>query len=131
MLALDADVEWEQHPTLRATARMYAKYGVGDVRTGDRQLVARDLARAVAYLGGPVLVLVGGKGGRLAAGIGSAAYLSLPLIRAARSGGPRVIALVPLVLAVKDLAKCGGCIRGLLARGLTGSGIGRERGHVG
>jgi glycosyltransferase involved in cell wall biosynthesis len=116
VLALDADVEWEQHPTLRATARMYAKYGVGDVRTGDRQLVARDLARAVAYLGGPVLALVGGKGGRLAASIGSAAYLSLPLIRAARSGDPRVIALVPLALAVKDLAKCGGCIHGLLAR---------------
>jgi glycosyltransferase involved in cell wall biosynthesis len=113
VLATDADVRWDQHPTLRATARMYAKYGWGDASTGDRQLVVRDLARVLAYAGAPVLALLGGRPGRLAVAAGSAAYLSLPVVRAARSGGPGVVVRVPFVLAVKDLAKGAGCLVGL------------------
>ena len=116
VLALDADVRWDQHPTLRATARMYAKYGWGDASTGDPQLVARDLARVVAYVGVPALVTLGGLPGRLAVAAGSVAYLSLPLVRAVRSGGMGVVVQVPFVLAVKDLAKGAGCLVGLLSR---------------
>lgn len=115
VLAVDAVVVWEQHPTLRATALMYARYGRGDVWTGERGLVARDLARVAAYLGAPALAVLGGTAGRLAVGLGSAVYLSLPVVRAARVGAG-VALRVPVVLAVKDVAKGAGCLAALRSR---------------
>lgn len=113
VLSVDAEVAWEQRPTVRATARMYRAYGEGDGRSGERTLVARDLARLGAYLAGPLLLARGGAA-RQAALIGAAGYLSLPWHRAVRHPQPvRTAALVPVALAVKDLAKAFGCLQGL------------------
>jgi hypothetical protein len=120
VLALDAQVTWEQHATLPDTARMYRGYGRWPALTGQRPLVARDLVRLAAYPAAAAAV-ASGPWGRRAVALGAAAYLSLPLARLARDGaGPREVALVPVVLAVKDLAKGAGCLQGLWDRHVAG-----------
>lgn len=122
VLAAEAEVAWEQRPTVRATARMYRAYGRGDGLSGDRRLVGRDLARLAAYLVGPALLLAG-RTGRATAVLGAGAYLSLPLARAARR--PRPLATAALVLpavALKDVSKAVGCVEGLRARGRSRRG---------
>jgi hypothetical protein len=53
----------------------------------------------------------------VAAAAGAAVYLSLPAARSLRCDRPlSVLPLVSLALAVKDLAKAIGCLRGLAAR---------------
>jgi glycosyltransferase involved in cell wall biosynthesis len=114
-LALDAEVVWDQHPALAATARMFYRYGRWGARGHSRRLVRRDLLRAGAYLLGPPLLARGGRPGRLAVAAGAGAYLSLPLVRAIRRRRPPATLLaLPLALAVKDLAKAAGCLAGLL-----------------
>jgi glycosyltransferase involved in cell wall biosynthesis len=116
VLAADAVTTWDQRPTLAATARMYERYGVGDGRSRDRLLVARNLARMAAYVGGPLLAWKGGSAGRAAAVAGAAVYLSVPAARAARRRSrPATWALLPVALAVKDVAKAVGCVKGLLS----------------
>jgi glycosyltransferase involved in cell wall biosynthesis len=116
VLAVDAEVGWEPRSSLRATARMFMRYGYGDGLSGDRLLVARNLARVAAYVGGPVLWLTGRRYARLAVAVGVGAYLSLPLARVRRRDHPLAsAAAVPAVLATKDVAKAVGCVRGLLA----------------
>ena len=118
VLTADAEVTWEQRPTLRDTAHMYYRYGLGDAASRNPRLVARNLARAAAYVGAPWLLIRGGTAGRLAVAAGAAAYLSLPLARVRRRRlSPSVGAAVPVALAVKDLAKAAGCVRGLLRSG--------------
>jgi glycosyltransferase involved in cell wall biosynthesis/GT2 family glycosyltransferase len=116
VLAADAEVAWRQRGSPLDTARMYWRYGRGGGRSGNRLVVGRDLLRAGAYLAGPVVLAAGGRTGRRAVAAGALAYVSLPLLRARRDGPPAAVALVPPALALKDLAKAAGCIRGLLDR---------------
>lgn len=107
----DAEVSWAQRPTLRSNLRMFRRYGEGSGHSLDRRLMGRDLTRVAAYGAGVVVVARGGRGARVAAGAGAAAYLSLPVARALR--GPRplsTVALVPLVGAARDLAKAYGAV---------------------
>lgn len=116
-LTTDARVAWEHRRDLRATARMFYVYGVGDGRSGDPKLVARDAVRALAYGGGALLVVAGGSRGRLAAALGAAVYMSLPV---QRTRGIReraaVVARIPVVLAVQDVAKAAGAAVGIVGR---------------
>jgi hypothetical protein len=115
VLAVDAEVVWDQHPSLTATARMFYRYGRWGARGHSWRLIRRDLLRAAAYLLGPPLVARGGRPGRVAVTAGAAAYLSLPLVRSIRQRhGPGTVLALPLALAVKDLAKATGCLAGLL-----------------
>jgi hypothetical protein len=116
VLAVDAEVIWDQHPSLVATARMFHRYGAWGARGGSRALVRRDLLRAGAYLLAPLLARAG-RPGRAALVAATGAYLSLPLVRLHRQGhGPGTMAALPLALAVKDLAKAAGCLAGLFGR---------------
>jgi glycosyltransferase involved in cell wall biosynthesis len=126
VLSRDAEVEWEQRPTIRATARMYFRYGVGGGLSGDPKVIGRDLLRAAAYVAGALLLIRGGRVGRAAAATGGAAYLSLPMWRSRRRPRPlEVAALVPAALALKDLAKAAGCLTGLVRVGRRRSAAGK------
>jgi len=115
VLSADAEVVWDERLTTMAMLRRYFRYGLGDAARGETRAVARNLARGVVYLGAPFLLR--SAAGRMALGAGAAAYLSLPLARAARRPRPfQVAALVPFALAVKDVAKSAGCVVGLLRR---------------
>ncbi|MDQ1445275.1 MAG: hypothetical protein QOI20_1739 [Acidimicrobiaceae bacterium] len=117
VLASDAVVVWEQRHGLRATARMYRSYGVGDGQSGHPLLVGRNLARLGAYVIGPLVWLGGGRAGRRLVAAGAAVYLSVPVARARRRrAGWRTWLLLPVALAVKDVAKAWGCISGLWPR---------------
>nr|WP_246304603.1 glycosyltransferase [Nocardioides thalensis] len=110
-MVLDAEVSWAQRPTLRSNLRMFRRYGEGSGNSLDRRLMGRDLTRVTAYGAGVVIAARGGRAARVAAGAGTAAYLSLPLSRALR--GPRPLttaALVPVVGAARDLAKAYGAV---------------------
>jgi len=112
-LCVDALVTWQQRGDLRSTLRMYRSYGHGGGRSGSPLLVGRDLARALAYVVGPLLVWRAPSSRGLVAG-GLAAYLSLPLLRALRREDPAlVVALVPVAAALRDCAKAWGCLQGL------------------
>jgi glycosyltransferase involved in cell wall biosynthesis len=114
VLAVDAEVEWSPRPSLAATARMYHSYGRGDGESRDRLLIARNLARALAYVSAIPLWSWGGRAGRLGVTVGAATYLSLPVARGLRRERPvAVLVRVPLALALKDLAKAVGCLRAL------------------
>lgn len=115
VLAADALVTWEPRADLADTARMYYRYGFGDGESGDRLLIGRNVARMAAYLLGTAAVVRGGRGLRATMAAGAAAYLSLPVARGAAAGAPpAVFAAMPVALAVKDIAKGVGCVRGLL-----------------
>jgi hypothetical protein len=117
VLAADAMVTWGQRPGLRATARMYRNYGVGDGLSRHPLLVGRNLARMAAYVVGPVLWWRGRRGGRTLVAAGAAVYLSVPAMRARRRrAGLQTWLLLPVALAVKDLTKAWGCICGLVGR---------------
>lgn len=114
-LSADALVTWDQRPDLAGTARTYYRYGLGDAAASHRLMVGRDLARVAAYLVGPLALLRGGRATRATVALGAAFYVSLPVSRAARRRlGPAAVAAVPVVMAVKDVAKGVGCLRGLL-----------------
>jgi glycosyltransferase involved in cell wall biosynthesis len=117
VLAVDAEVVWDQHPSLAATAGMFYRYGRWGARAHSWRLVRRDLLRASAYLVGPALVVRAGRAGRLAVAAGAGTYLSLPLVRSIRQRRrPGTLLALPLALAVKDLAKAAGCLAGLAGR---------------
>jgi glycosyltransferase involved in cell wall biosynthesis len=116
-LAVDAEVVWDQHPSLATTARMFYRYGNWGARGGSWGLARRDLLRAGAYLVGPWLLARGGRPGRVAVTAAVGAYLSLPLVRAVRQRRrPGTLLALPLALGVKDLAKAAGCLAGLVRR---------------
>jgi hypothetical protein len=115
VLALDAEVAWEQAATLRETVAMYRRYGAWGVRAKDWHLVSRDVTRVGAYVAAATAWRSGAVG-KLGVALGSAAYLSLPVARGIRDrSGPKVLAAMPLALAVKDFAKVLGCVDGLVA----------------
>lgn len=115
-IVLDAVVEWDQRESLPATWRMYRRYGEGDGRSGRPMLIGRSLARAAAYGIGPLLLVRGGAG-RWAVLVGGGLYVSLPIRRALTAAAPaRVVATMPLMMAVKDFGKAVGCARGVWQR---------------
>jgi hypothetical protein len=80
-------------------------------------MVGRDLLRAAVYVAAPVLWVRGGAASRAVVAAGASVYLSLPVARAIRRGSaPPAVALIPFVLAVKDVAKAAGCLVGLVRR---------------
>ena len=116
-LVRDAEVRWAQRPTLRANLHMLKRYGEGSGNSLDSRLMGRDLARLAAYAGWTAMAVGGGRPGRVLAGAGVAAYLSLPLARAVR--GPRPLAtaaLVPPVAAARDIWKVSGALGAALRR---------------
>jgi glycosyltransferase involved in cell wall biosynthesis/GT2 family glycosyltransferase len=128
VLQVDAEVRWDQRPTVAQTAIMYYRYGVGDGLSGDRRLIGRNLARGAAYVAAPLLLRRGGRRARAAVLMAALGYVSLPLLRARRRPRPgRVASLVPLALAVKDVAKAAGCLTGLLRRHAVDPALRTER----
>lgn len=116
-LALDARVTWEQTGRLGDMARMYAKYGEWGGRAGSWPLVGRDLARGAAYVAGPLVLATGGRRARVAVATAAGGYLGTAVLRARGESVARgTWALVPVVVALKDVAKATGCLRGLLGR---------------
>lgn len=116
VLTVDASVTWRQRDSIRATWRMFHRYGFDGARSGDRLLIARDMARALAYGLGVVGLVGGGRWMRSLMLVGAAAYCAPSTARGLRTGAaPAAIAVAPLTLVLKDLAKASGCARGLLA----------------
>ncbi|MCX5328562.1 glycosyltransferase [Streptomyces sp. NBC_00140] len=114
-LALSAEVDWEQRPTLRSTTVMYFRYGQGNGQLGDVRLLGRDVLRGVAYLAAPAAVVRGPRARGVAA-VAAAVYLSLPVARAVRGRHWAALPVIPLVTAVRDLAKTAGAVRGWATR---------------
>lgn len=105
-----AVVGWTQRDGLAATWRMYRGYGRASV--AHPRMMLRDAARGVAYLVAPVLLTR--RTGRRAAAAGATAYLSLPVVRAARArAGVAATALLPVAMATKDLGKLAGAVVGM------------------
>lgn len=114
VITADAEVAWDQRPSLRATLRMYHSYGRGSGLSLDRTLLLRDGLRALAYPVATATLLRGNAAARAVTMAGGAAYLSLPLLRAARGRRPVASALlVPAVAALRDGAKATGAASGL------------------
>ena len=110
---LDARIRWRQRGSLRSTARMYFRYGIGAADSGSAMLVLRDVARLGAYALGLGCVLVAPRRSAPYLAVGAAFYYSLPLLRVARErAGLSAAAMVPLAIAVKDLAKVAGAVAG-------------------
>jgi glycosyltransferase involved in cell wall biosynthesis len=132
LATLDAEVVWRQRSSLRATYRMYRRYGEGAAQSGDATLRTRDAVRALAYPGALLLLL---RAPRRSAPLllgGGALYLSLPMRRLARrSALVPAGALVPVALVTKDVAKVHGAVGGALVgrrrRRRAGAGGGRLR----
>lgn len=113
VLVPDAEVTWAQRPSLRATARMYRRYGVGGGRSDDPRVVGRDLVRAVAYLAAPLFLR---RGRRAVGAVLGALYVSVPTVRALRDRGVATALLVPPAVALKDVSKAVGVVQGLTSR---------------
>jgi hypothetical protein len=121
-LAPDALVAWRGRPTWRANARMYWRYAEGDAILGARP---RAFVRAGGVLVAGLLSLLGGRPGRAATLLAVAAYASLPLARARRTGlAPRHWWRIVALLAMKDAAMLGGTAAGLRRRMREGAGAG-------
>lgn len=116
-LAPDAITMWRVRPTLKATWKQYANYAKGDAQAGmwPKRHAVRFGVYGAAFLMrrttlGKILILVGG-----------IAYAYKPLKRAfnlTRDPLQRAAALglVPALMAVTDLAKMTGYLRGLTRR---------------
>ncbi|MGY1732443.1 glycosyltransferase [Geodermatophilus sp. SYSU D01045] len=126
VLTTDADLVWDQ-AGVRGTARMYVRYGRGDAEATDRQALARDLGRALAYLVGLVGLGIGGPRLRAVLAAGGVAYVWVPLARARHEERPlATAALTPVVIVAKDLAKVWGAVQVLASRAARrGQGPGR------
>lgn len=112
-LAPHAVVDWAQRPTVRTTARMYRRYGVGGGQGDDPLVIGRDLARVAALATAPWFLR---PGRRWFAGALGALYVSVPAWRAWRDDGPAAAALVAPAVALKDVAKAYGVLQGLASR---------------
>lgn len=116
-LALDAQVTWAQTGRLGDLASMYAKYGEWGGRAGSWPLVSKDLVRGAAYAVGPVVLVAGSPRARAVVATAAAGYLGTTVLRGRdEEVAPGTWLLVPLVVALKDVAKATGCLRGLLRR---------------
>jgi glycosyltransferase involved in cell wall biosynthesis len=114
-LVPEAAVRWRPRQTWSSNARMYRSYARGNVRVGGD--AKRHLIRLGTWLGGPPLVIGGGRLGRLLALLGAGAYVSLPLRRARQLGmAPREWWRIPAAIALKDLSQLAGAGQGLVDR---------------
>jgi len=115
-LAENATVYWRPRTTWLETARMFATYTRGDVRTKGR---GRHLARLAAWGVAPAVAAKGGLAGKALVTAGALAYLWLPLRRAQRSLPPEEWWRVPALVALKDISQLAGAGMGLVdaARG--------------
>lgn len=112
VMVSDARVGWEQRHSVHQTLTMYYRYGQGSSRSGHPTLLLRDTLRLLAYLGGSIAWLRGTRGTRAALATAGATYLSLPVLRAARSPHHGAV-LLPLTVAAvvaRDVAKASGAI---------------------
>ena len=110
-LAEAATVRWRPRTTWTETARMFATYTRGDVRTKGR---ARHLARLGAWTAGPLLFVKGGPAGKLLVVAGASAYLWLPMRRARRTLPPSEWWRIPVLVALKDLSQLAGAGMGVV-----------------
>ena len=109
VVAVGADVYWEQRSSVAATFRMYYRYGIGAAASGERQLQTRDCLRALAYLFGAMLLASRERRAVALTLAGAGAYYSLPLARVARRrAGVGAALCIPLALAIKDFGKVAG-----------------------
>jgi len=111
VLAEEATVYWRPRTTWLETARMFAIYTRGDIRTKGR---TRHLARLLTWCTGPALAVRGGTAGRVLVLVGGAAYIWLPMRRARRSLPPSEWWRVPTLVALKDLSQLAGAAAGLV-----------------
>jgi cellulose synthase/poly-beta-1,6-N-acetylglucosamine synthase-like glycosyltransferase len=125
-VASEAVVRWRPRATWLDTARMFATYTRGDIRTKGR---GRHLARLAGWGGGTALVALGGWPGRGLVLAGALAYAWLPLRRARRRGLPvSEWWRIPALVALKDLSQLAGSARGIVdaARGVPQPRPGRH-----
>lgn len=107
----DAVVAWRPPATLAGNAKMFFTYSRGDVRFPGRQRHAARLAAWMLATRG----ITGRWPARTAIAIAALAYIGLPLHRARQGELPlRDWWLIPVAVAVKDLAQIAGAGRGLL-----------------
>jgi glycosyltransferase involved in cell wall biosynthesis len=110
VLAAGAKVSWRPPGTWTSTAKMFYRYCRGDIRSKGR---ARHAVRLAAWTFAPAAVIRGNWAARTAVSAGAAAYLGLPLARAARAGiPPGAWWQIPVAVAVKDLAQLAGAAQG-------------------
>jgi GT2 family glycosyltransferase len=123
-LAGDAVVAWGGRRTWCANAQMYWRYAEGDAIFGAQP---RAFVRGAAWALAGLLAVGGGARGRLAVASGVAAYVSLPVVRAHRTGlAMRHWWRIVAVLAMKDFAMLGGTVSGLRERASESGGAGRS-----
>lgn len=117
-LVEEATVRWRPRTTWLQTARMFAIYTRGDIRTKGR---ARHLARLGAWTVGPYLAWNGGFASRALVVAGAGAYLWLPMRRARRTLAPSEWWRVPVLVALKDVSQLAGAGIGIVdaLRGVT------------
>ena len=121
IMVRDAEVTWEQRPTLRSTAKMYFRYGRGSGLSGNHRLLMRDSVRVAGYVVGGLLLTRGHVIPRGLALSGAGMYWSLPLARIKHSESARpermaAAAKVPALAALCDLSKVAGAVDGLARR---------------
>jgi cellulose synthase/poly-beta-1,6-N-acetylglucosamine synthase-like glycosyltransferase len=105
-------VRWRPPDSWIGNAAMFFRYARGDVQIAGR---GRHLARASAWAAGATAARAGGWAARGLTAAGALSYVALPLARARRAGiAPRHLALVPAVVALKDLAQIAGAAAGLV-----------------
>ena len=117
-LVEEALVLWRPRSTWSDTARMFAIYTRGDVRTRGR---TRHVARVAAWSGCALVASRGRRGSRWLVGSAALAYVWLPFHRAQRTALPlREWWRIPVLVAVKDVAQMVGTFLGLVdaARGV-------------
>lgn len=110
-------------PDLRAYWRQFAAYAEGDARGGMHP--QRHAARFAAYGALAVALASRSRGLKAIALLAGAAYAARPVRRAFRllPAGPRrlgALVAVPALMAVTDLAKMAGYLKGLAARSPSG-----------
>ncbi len=114
-LVPEAAVRWRPRGTWASNSRMYRSYARGNVRVGGD--AKRHLIRLATWVVGPLLLVWGGRLGRLLALLGAGAYVSLPLRRARRAGMPvSEWWRIPLAIALKDSSQLAGAAEGLVDR---------------
>jgi len=110
-LVHEARVAWRPRPTWGSNARMYARYGSGDVRKAGR---GRQTVRSAGWLAAAVLARRG-PAARLLVALGATFYLAVPIRRARIEALPvREWWRLPAALAMKDAALLYGSAAGLL-----------------